>query len=74
MKSRTMRAAFTSRPSVGSSRKMTFGSVMKPRQKFMRWRWPVLRALMRAFALVFQLNDLEHFVDTRVVHRFQVTP
>ena len=37
----------TSRPSVGSSRKRIFGSVMKPRQKFIFCRCPVERWLTR---------------------------
>ena len=58
-----VRAALTSRPSVGSSKKSIFGSVMKPRQKFIFWRWPVERWLMRRVRLLGQADDLQHFVD-----------
>jgi hypothetical protein len=48
MNPRIARALVTSRPRVGSSRKRIFGSVMKPRQKFIFCLWPVERWLTRA--------------------------
>ncbi len=63
--SRIARAAFTSMPSVGSSRNTTSGSLTKPRAKFMRWRCPVESRLMRVRACSREPRGLDERVDAR---------